>query len=396
MNYNKYIDGDNMKKLAIGIMSGTSLDGIDVVIVEIEEIENHSKYNVLYFETFEYNKKVIEKVRKCLSKEDSNSELICSLNFELGTSYGEAVKNICNLHNISLDDIDFIASHGQTIYHISENGNGLVRSSLQLGEGSIIANMCNTTVVSNFRCADISVGGQGAPLVPYADYVLFKDENISRVTNNIGGISNVTVLNKSGNIDDVIAFDTGPGNMMIDYACRSLLNINYDNKGLIARSGIVINQLLGELLTHKFLFKYPPKSTGREEFGDQYTEAIINRFREFKSEDIICTLTHFTALSMAYAYKSYIMTKVDIDEIIISGGGAYNDYLLELFREQFREIKVLTLEDMGMNSSSKEALAFVVLGNETLNMSYSNVKSATGAKKNVILGQVNYVFKNNQ
>lgn len=383
-----------MKKLAIGIMSGTSLDGIDVVIVEIEKIENDSKYEALYFETFKYEEGLLTKIKKSLSNEESSSELICSLNFELGFAYGEAVKKLCDLYKISLNDIDFIASHGQTIYHISENNNGYVKSSLQLGEGSVIANMCNTTVVSNFRCADISVGGQGAPLVPYADFILFGNKNVSRVTNNIGGISNVTVLDKSGDINDIIAFDTGVGNMMIDYACKMLLGIDYDNKGLIARSGKVIDQLLEELLTHKFLFKYPPKSTGREEFGDQYTKNIINRFREFKPEDIICTLTHFTASSIVSAYKSYIITKVDIDEIIISGGGAYNDYLIDLLKEKFTNIKVLTLEDLGMNSSSKEALAFVVLGNETLNMNYSNIKSATGAKRNVILGQINYVLKN--
>jgi|LGOV01.1.fsa_nt_gb anhydro-N-acetylmuramic acid kinase len=386
--------GDNMKKLAVGIMTGTSLDGIDVVVVEIEEIKNDSKYRTIYFETFDYEEDLLEKVRKSLSIEESNSELICSLNFELGIAYGEAVKKICNLYKIDLNDIDFIASHGQTIYHISENYNGYIKSSLQLGEGSVIANICNTTVVSNFRCADISVGGQGAPLVPYADYVLFNDKNVSRVINNIGGISNVTVLDKLGNIDDIIAFDTGVGNMMIDYTCKKLLNINYDNKGLIARSGKVIDQLLGELLTHKFLFKYPPKSTGREEFGDQFTETIINRYRDFKPKDIICTLTHFTASSIVSAYKSYILKDVDIDEVIISGGGAYNDYLIEILKEKFANIKVLILEDLGMNSSSKEALAFVVLGNETLNMNSSNVKSATGAKRNVILGQVNYVFKN--
>lgn len=396
MFYNESTNGDNMKKLAIGIMSGTSLDGIDVVIVEIDKLKNNSKYEVLYFETFEYNDELLSKVKKGLSIEESNSELLCSLNFELGIAYSDVVKKICKKSKKKLEDIDFIASHGQTIYHISEEKNGNVKSSLQLGEGSVIANLCNTTVVSNFRSADIAVGGQGAPLVPYADYVLFKKDDVTRVTNNIGGISNITVLDKDGKLDDVFAFDTGPGNMMIDYACKNLLNIDYDKDGLIARSGKVINQMLDELLTHEFLFKYPPKSTGREEFGDQFTESLISRFREFKDIDIICTLTHFTALSIVNAYKAYVIPKLDIDEILVSGGGAYNKYLVDLLKDNFEGIKVLTLEDIGMNSSLKEALAFVVLGNETLNMNYSNVKSATGASKNVILGQVNYVFKNNQ
>ena len=393
MFYNISMNGDNMKKQAIGLMSGTSLDGIDVVVVEIETIENISKYKVLYFETFEYQLKLLDRIKKGLSINESNSELLCSLNFELGIAYSDAVKKICKMNNLKLEDIDFIASHGQTIYHISEDSKNNIKSSLQLGEGSVIANLCNTTVVSNFRAADIAVGGQGAPLVPYADYILFKDSNKTIVTNNIGGISNITILDKDGMMDDVFAYDTGPGNMMIDYACRSLMNIPYDDKGLIARNGKVIKSMLDELLKHDFLFKYPPKSTGREEFGDQFTEEIISRFREFSNEDVICTLTNFTALSIINSYKAYVFPKVSVDEILISGGGAYNQYLLELLREEFKGIKVLTLEDIGMSSSIKEALAFVVLGNETLNMSYSNIKNATGAKEYVILGQVNYVFK---
>ncbi len=382
-----------MRKLAVGIMSGTSLDGIDVVIAEIEGSFLTTKLEVIAFETFDYDKKLLERIKKGISLDESNSELLCSLNFELGYAYAEVVKKICKNNDIDLESIDFISSHGQTIYHITDEENGNIKSSLQLGEGSIIANLCNTTVVSNFRSADIAVGGQGAPLVPYADFVLFKDNEKTRVMNNIGGISNVTVLPKNGSINNVIAFDTGPGNMMIDYACKKLFNVKYDDLGKIARKGKVIQEMLDELLLNKFFSLKPPKSTGREDFGDKYTDKIRNKFDYLSNEDIVCTLTHFTAISIADAYKKFILNDLEVDEVIISGGGVYNDFLLELIEENLQGTKILKLEDIGYDSSIKEALAFVVLGNETLNMNYSNVKSATGARKNVILGQVNYVLK---
>ena len=382
-----------MKKLAVGIMSGTSLDGIDIVITEIEGFYSNTHLNVLAFQTIDYEEKLLSRIKKSLSTKESSSQLLCSLNFELGYAYANAVKKVCENHKINLDEIDFIASHGQTIYHIGETNNEFIKSSLQLGEGSVIANECKTTVVSNFRAADIAVGGQGAPLVPFADYILFTDENNNRVMHNIGGISNVTVLKKQGTIAEVIAFDTGPGNMMIDYATQELFNVTYDDNGDIARSGDIINLMLEELLEHEFLSKLPPKSTGREEFGDWYTKLIIDKYKQFDNKDIITTLTYFSALSITHAYEKFIIPNLKVDEIIVSGGGANNNFLLDLLKENLSEIKILKLEDIGFDSSIKEALAFVVLANETLNYNPSNVKSATGANKFVILGQVNYVIK---
>ncbi|MCK5761329.1 MAG: anhydro-N-acetylmuramic acid kinase, partial [Candidatus Izimaplasma sp.] len=208
--------GDYMKKLAVGIMSGTSLDGIDIVITEIEGTFTNTTVNVVAFETVEYEEKLLNRIKKSLVLEESSSDLLCSLNFELGYAYADAVKKVCKNNNFDLEEIAFIASHGQTIFHIGKSEKDNIQSSLQLGEGSVIANECNTTVVSNFRSADIAVGGQGAPLVPYADYILFSKKDKTRVMHNIGGISNVTVLKKNGSIDDVLAFDTGLGNMMID------------------------------------------------------------------------------------------------------------------------------------------------------------------------------------
>jgi len=383
-----------MKKLAVGIMSGTSLDGIDIVITEIEGTYLDTTINVVAFQTIDYEDKLLNRIRKSLILEESSAELLCSLNFELGHAYANAVKKVCKNQNVDLDKVAFIASHGQTIFHIGKPLNENVQSSLQLGEGSVIANECNTTVVSNFRSADIAVEGQGAPLVPYADYILFSEKDKTRVMHNIGGISNITVLKKNGSLDEVMAFDTGPGNMMIDYACQKLFGYKYDDLGKIGRSGDIINKMLDELLENNFFDLLPPKSTGREEFGDAYTEEIIDKYHKHSKEDIITTLTYFTAISIKNAYLTFVFPKMNVDEIIVSGGGVYNGFLLELLKGYLSDVKILKLEEIGYNSSIKEALAFVILANETLNLNTSNVKNATGAKKSVILGQVNYVFKN--
>ncbi len=384
-----------MDKIAIGIMSGTSLDGIDIVITKITGNKTNTKLKIIAFQTVAYEEKLLKRIKQSLNLETSSSELLCSLNFELGYAYSAAVKKVCEENNGSLKEVAFSASHGQTIYHLGEASNGNVKSSLQLGEGAVIANLCETTVVSNFRAADIAVNGQGAPLVPYFDYLLFTDETNNRVMNNIGGISNVTVLKKAGTANDVFAFDTGPGNMMIDYACKKLFNLEYDNLGEIAKSGVIIKPLLEELLKHEYFKKTPPKSTGREQFGDWYTEKILTNYTKFAKEDIITTLTYFTAFSIVEAYEKYIFPKLRVTEIIVSGGGAYNAFLLEILKEQMPQVKIIKLEDIGFNSGAKEALAFVVLANETLNFNPANLAKATGAEKEVILGQVNYYFKNN-
>ncbi len=382
-----------MERLAVGIMSGTSLDGIDVVIAKIEGSFVHTHIHPIAYETFPFDVHILEKIRKAIRNEKSSSALICSLNFELGQVFADAVIKLCNKNHIQLSDIDFIASHGQTIFHITDYGDGYVPSSLQLGEGSVIAELTQTTVVSNFRCADIAAGGNGAPLVPYADYILFHDKKLNRSIHNIGGISNLTVLIKNGGLDDVIAFDTGPGNMMIDYACKKLFNISYDDNGAIAQKGRPIKEMLEQLMKHPYLKLSPPKSTGRELFGEQFTEKIISHYANHSNEDIISTLTYFTAKSIVNAYSNYIFPYTEIDEIIFSGGGALNQFCLELIAEELNGVKIKKVEEFGYNGAFKESLAFIILGNETINLKPSNVKHATGAKNSVILGQINYINK---
>jgi anhydro-N-acetylmuramic acid kinase len=377
-----------MKKLAIGLMSGTSLDGIDIVLVEITGVSLETKVKILKEKTYPFKENVIQKIKEAMDDHLSSSKLISSLNVELGYIFGKAVLAFYEEENIDYKDIEFIASHGQTIYHIPDDQDGYYRSSLQLGEGSIISELCKTTVVSNFRLADIANGGQGAPLVPYADYILFSNPKISRAIHNIGGIANMTFIPKKAILDDVIAFDSGPGNMMIDKACQLLYQQKYDDQGLIARSGKIIKDMYNQMMNHPYYQLMYPKSTGRETFGDQYTLDILKQYKMHKAEDIIHTLTMIVIDSIVNSYQTII--KKSVDELILCGGGALNIFIKEEISKKMKETKVSVLEDYGYSSQYKEALAFVILGNQTIHHLPSNVKSATGASDYKILGQINY------
>ncbi len=377
-----------MKKLAIGLMSGTSLDGIDIVLAEISGVSLNTKVKVLKEKTYPFKEDVVQKIRDAMDDHISSASLISSLNVELGYVFGQAVLDFYQSENINPEEISFIASHGQTIYHIPISSQKIFRSSLQLGEASVIAEICKTTVISNFRLADIASGGQGAPLVPYADFILFSDLNKSRAIHNIGGISNMTYIQRGAQLDDVIAFDSGPGNMMIDKACQMFYQLDYDANGDIASSGILIESMYQKMMDHPY-YKLPyPKSTGRETFGDAYTQDIISMYKENKAEDIICTLSMVVVDSIVNSYKNLI--KKPVDELILCGGGALNLFIKNELAKKMKDTKVAVLEEYGYSSQYKEALAFLILGNQTINRLPSNVKSATGAKDYKILGQINY------
>jgi anhydro-N-acetylmuramic acid kinase len=378
-----------MKKLAIGLMSGTSLDGIDVVLTEISGVSLDTKVKVIYENTYPLSEDVISQIHQAMDEKLSSSKLISSLNVELGYVFGQAVLDFANDYQIDLNNIDFIASHGQTIYHIAKDEKGAYRSSLQLGEAAIIADMTSTTVVYNFRNADIASGGQGAPLVPYADYILFTDKIINRSIHNIGGIANMTYLKKNGTLDDVIAFDSGPGNMMINEACQVLYNLEYDKDGIIASKGKLIEKMYDEIYRHPYFNQIYPKSTGREIFGSEYTLKMIKKYKAYPKEDIIQTLSMITVDSIVDSYHKLIQAPVD--ELVLCGGGAHNHFIRNEIAKKMPDTKVIMLEDLGYSSSYKEALAFVILANQTLHKLPSNVKSATGAKTYKILGQIQYV-----
>ena len=376
--------------LAVGLMSGTSLDGVDTVLCEISGQDESTKVKQLYFKTYDIPESLRTKIRKCCSRELIPVDLICSLNFELGYLFADAVKSLCKDANVKLENLSFIASHGQTIFHIPKAYDDYVPSTLQIGEAAIIANECKTKVISNFRVMDMAVGGEGAPLVPYSETLLYSEKNQAVALQNIGGIGNVTVLPKKGDTKKVIAFDTGPGNMMIDEAVRTFYGKKYDTDGYYARQGNLISSLAAELKEHPYFNLEIPKTTGREMFGEHFTKSILEKYHSCEPNDLIHTFTWFTAYSIAYHYKKYLISEYGLKKCIIGGGGAYNSYLLELIRNEIPEVTVMTQEEHGFSSEAKEALAFVILGNQTYHRSPSNVPSATGAKKSVILGQITY------
>lgn len=370
-------------------MSGTSLDGVDAALVEITGCQTDTKVRLVAFATGEIPAELKREIKAACNKTTSSVDLICSLNVKLGYLFADAVKKVCREAGFPLDKLDFIASHGQTIWHIPRpEGTGAAKSTLQIGDPSVIAYETGVQVVSNFRTMDIAAGGDGAPLVPYSEFILYGSRTENVALQNIGGIGNVTVIPRTGNIDDLFAFDTGPGNMVIDEACQRLLGKPYDAGGGIAASGTVNDSMLEDMMDDPYLLLAPPKSTGREVYGEQYTAKLLEKYKSLRPQDIIATVTMFTAKCIAVNYKTFVMPAVPIDRVVIGGGGAHNKTLLNYIRQELPAVKVITQEDTGFSSDAKEAVAFAVMGNETLHGNPSNVPSATGAREKVILGNI--------
>lgn len=371
---------------AIGVMSGTSLDGVDAALVEITGMNEDTKVKLIHFTSLEIPKDINGKIRSSFSLELSNSALISSLNVELGHLFADAAIKVSQEAGISLEEVEFIASHGQTIYHIPEKTEEYQASTLQIGEAAVIAEKTGCTVVSDFRPRDMVVGGQGAPIVPYSEFILYRDTYRTRLLQNIGGIGNVTVIPPNAKIDDLVAFDTGPGNMVINELCQHFYNEPYDKDGQHAKEGTVNEALLDEWMNHPYISRKPPKTTGREEFGSQFVAEYLEKY-PLSPNDWLATATMFTAKSIAENVKPYVSEETDL---IIGGGGSYNPTLVEMIAASLPEVNVIRQEDLGYSSDAKEAVAMVILGNQTLHKQPSNVPSATGASKPVILGNITY------
>lgn len=372
--------------LAIGLMSGTSLDGVDAALVEIKD---GKRFELLKYVLLPYEKEFKERIMRNLTDETAKLSEICSLNFELGYKFKEAIDLLLENTKYKYSDIAFASSHGQTIWHNPKQNGDLVPSTLQIGEASVISTLTNIKVVSNFRTADIVAGGEGAPLVPMSEYMLFRDEEKNVILQNIGGIGNLTYLKKEASLDDVIAFDTGPGNVMIDYFVNKYFGLAFDEGGKIASSGSVILGIFNELIKDDYISLTPPKSTGREKYSVKKLEelSIKYNFDSYAKEDIIATITEFTVYSIVYNYKTFIK---DIDMIIVGGGGSHNDYIMRRLKEEFGGI-VYSQDELGYSSDAKEAIAFVVLGYLSLCGMSGNVKNATGAKFSAVLGNITAV-----
>jgi len=372
-----------------GLMSGTSVDGVDVAIVDIAG----RKVQLQAFEMFAYPPALRKRILGLCNPESARLEDICHYNFVLGGVFAEAVITLCSNSAISLSSIDLIGSHGQTIYHNPRGrryGRKTIGSTLQIGEPSVIAQHTGVTTVADFRPRDMAAGGEGAPLVPFADHMLFGHNRLTRAVQNIGGIGNVTFLPAKCTIDEVVAFDTGPGNMVIDGIMRLATEgkRNYDRDGKTAARGSIDKALLSNMLRHPFLQRTPPKSTGREEFGAEFAERTFRQAVEkgFLDNDIVATVTAFTARAIAQAYRRFLPKMPD--EMILCGGGAHNHTLVEMLLGELPEVKMLSTDDFGINVDAKEAVSFALLAWATIKGTPNNVPGATGAKQPVILGKI--------
>ena len=380
------------KKRIIGLMSGTSADGVDAALVEIEGNGLETELQLLCFHFSPFPKDVREQIGELFSPESGSVDKICQFNFLLGELFADAVLEVIRQSGLPLSSIHLIASHGQTIYHLPPSMNSGIPSTLQIGEPAIIAHKTGIPVIADFRVADVAVGGEGAPLVPYVDFLLFRDERKTRAIQNLGGISNVTVIPADAKREDILAFDTGPGNMLIDEAVRMLTEgkYNYDPNGTIAAAGKTDMTLLYELMEHPFIFATPPKSTGRETFGVHYAFDVIQRARSqnMKDAEILATLTEFTAKSIYGNYVQFVFPHYDISEIIFSGGGVHNRTLMNFLKRYFGHIPLVKADDYGIPSDAKEAIAFAILANETLANHPGNIPKVTGAQRPIILGKI--------
>lgn len=381
-----------------GLMSGTSADGIDVALVRIGSGGARLRMKLLAHEGFRYPAALRRAVLAAMNAESISTAELARLNWRLALAYAEAVNTTIARH----DDcqVDLIGCHGQTLYHQAQPSLYAGRRfacTWQLGEPAVLAQLTGIPVVSNFRPADMVVGGQGAPLVPLLDFVLFADARRGRVLQNIGGIANFTSIPPASSAEQVLAFDSGPGNMVIDWLAQKLFAKPYDPDGRLAAKGEVLAPVLAELLRNPYFRQKPPRTTGREQFGREYAAHLLAlcRKRSKRPEDALATATALTAETIAEAYRRFAHSRMNgaAVDYIVSGGGARNRTLMRFLDLRLAPLncKLTTSEKFGLPAEAKEAAAFALLAYATWQRKPGNVPSATGAARPVLLGQLSYV-----
>lgn len=386
----------------VGMMSGTSVDGVDAALVEISGTDSEPKVKLLAFENKPYPPQVREKIFSLFTPANATVDKVGYMNFLLGEIYAKSALSVIEKAGMKPEEIDVIGSHGQTIWHapIPESPDGIpVAYTVQIGEGSVIAKRTGILTVSDFRVADMAAGGQGAPLVPFSEYLLYRREKETILLQNIGGIGNMTVMPAGAKPRDVFAFDTGPGNMIIDAVISTVTGgeKTYDAGGETAAKGKVCNALL-DILKEEPYYRQPlPKTTGREHFGVQYTEKILGWWKEnpIPVEDLLATVTDLTAYSIADAYERYVLPKYRASEIIVGGGGSYNATLLRFMKERFAPhgVAVRTQEDLGLSSDAKEAVAFALMADCCMRGKANTLPSVTGAEHPAVMGKISQPYK---
>jgi anhydro-N-acetylmuramic acid kinase len=382
------------KKLVIGLMSGTSADSADAVLAEITGFGTSTRIKQIAFASVHYPKGYkLFLLANSLPRRGS-VDTISQLNVLVAHFLADAVKAVARKVKIPLSSIDLIGSHGQTIHHIPVLHilfGKKIRSTLQIGDTSTLAQLTGIPVVGNFRMADMAAGGQGAPLVPYFDYLMFRSPKRHRLLLNIGGIAHMTLLKKDCSVNEVVAFDTGPGNMVIDALMKKFYRMEFDANGDVARSGKIILPLLKYMMRHPYLYRSLPKSTGRELFGEMFIAEIMKRSGRLHKEDVVATATEFTAMTVYHQFVKFfrpLLRRDMLNELIVSGGGAKNAWLMESLRRYFYPAQIHRSTEFGIDSDSKEALCFAVLANETIHEQPSNIPSVTGARRPVVLGEI--------
>lgn len=366
-----------------GVMTGTSLDGIDVAICDFFLKNNEFKFDLIYFEHLDFSTVIKNKLRQVIEKGVIDLKTLSQLNFAYSEEIATAIEKV--LHNNKSLAIDAIGFHGQTLWHnptTEEFCGRKIASTYQLGSGTYLSARLKKKVVYDFRTADMVVGGEGAPLVTVFDYYFLKSKDKNVIALNIGGISNITYLKKNCKIDEVVAFDCGPGNCLIDICAKRFFGVDYDYNGEFARQGKIIEEMLNELKTIEFIYKSPPKSTGRELFNEKLVEKYLSSYHSY---DVIRTVTEYTAFSIAYNIKNFADNRA---KVIVSGGGAKNKFLMECLKNHLQEARFQLSDEIGIPVDVKEAIAFAFLAYCRLNGVPANVPNATGAKKAVLLGAI--------
>ena len=380
--------------IVAGVMSGTSADGINVALVKITARgRGRPRHTLLANAEYSFPAPVRRTILNMMNAESARVADLARLNFLVGELYADAVAKTARQHRITLD---LVGCHGQTLYHQGTAAPFLGRKlavTWQTGEGAVVAARLGVPVVSDFRPADMAAGGKGAPLVPFLDYALYRDPKVGRIAQNIGGIANLTAIPANAKPGQVIAFDTGPGNMVIDAVTENLFGQRYDRDGRIAASGQVLDRVVAQLMQAPFFRHPPPKTAGREEFGRAYAKEFLRRCGRADKRDAVATATALTARSITDAVRRFVLRKRGrYREMIVSGGGANNPTLMAMLRNELAPLGIALRfsDEFGVPTEAKEAVAFAVLAYETWHRRPSNVTSATGAKGPAILGKVSY------
>jgi anhydro-N-acetylmuramic acid kinase len=381
-----------------GVMSGTSADGINVALVKLSARgRGRPRYTLLAHEEYPFPAPVRRVILAMMNAELARVADLARLNFLLGELYAEAVAKTARKHRSKLD---LVGCHGQTLYHQGTAERFLGRKlavTWQTGEGAVIAARLGVPVVADFRPADMAAGGKGAPLVPFLDYLIYRDQHVGRIAQNIGGIANLTAIPPGSSLQDLIAFDTGPGNMVMDALMEKFFGKRFDRDGKVAASGQVLDAVVAKLIRTPFFRQKPPRTAGREEFGREYVAGFLQLCHGASKSDVVATATAVTARSIADAVRRFVIPKFRSrqgreNQMIVSGGGAKNPTLIAMLRNELTplEISLHFSDEFGLPAEAKEAVAFALLAHETWHRRPSNVPAATGAKRAAILGKISY------